>query len=255
MTKTVKDAAELLQVIAGYDPRDITTVNMPVDDYTSNITGDVSDLVIGVNESYFFNQVDEDIEQAVRDTISKLEAAGARVEEVDIPSLQYSEWAVMTTIVSEPAAIHRHNHLERPDDFGEDLQFLFDLGELPSAVDYVQAQQLRRHLKQDFQKAFSEVDVLITPTLPIPTPLIGSDTVDLNGEEVALLDHIIRFTGPGNITGLPALSVPCGFKGDMPVGMQIMGKAFDEKTILNVGYAVEQLNLLQNKKPPAVNYS
>ena len=252
MTKTVKDAAELLQVIAGYDPRDITTVNMPVDDYTSNITGDVSDLVIGVNESYFFNQVDEDIEQAVRDTISKLEAAGARVEEVDIPSLQYSEWAVMTTIVSEPAAIHRHNHLERPEDFGEDLQFLFDLGELPSAVDYVQAQQIRRHLKQDFQATFEQVDVLISPTLPISTPLIGSDTVNLNGEEVALLDHIIRFTGPGNITGLPALSVPCGFKGDLPIGIQIMGKAFDEKTLLQVGYAIEQMNLLGNKNPPTV---
>lgn len=255
MTKTVKDAAALLEIIAGYDPRDITSVNVPVDNYLSGITGDLQDLVIGVNEDYFFKQVDSDIERSVRDAIKQLEAQGAKIQEVKIPSLKHSEWAVMTTIISEPAAIHQQNHLHRPDDFGEDLQFLFDLGELPSAVDYVQAQQLRRHLKQDFQKAFSEVDVLITPTLPIPTPLIGSDTVDLNGEEVALLDHIIRFTGPGNITGLPALSVPCGFKGDMPVGMQIMGKAFDEKTILNVGYAVEQLNLLQNKKPPAINYS
>src|SRR5699024_3006096 len=122
------------------------------------------------------------------------------------------------------------------------------------AVDYVQAQQIRQHLKQDFQKAFEQVDVLITPTLPISTPDIGADTVDLNGEQVELLDHIIRFTGPGNITGLPGLSVPCGFKNGLPIGMQIMGKAFDEKTVLNVGYAVEQMNQSSTKKPTTVTY-
>lgn len=249
MTKTVKDAAALLEIIAGYDSRDITSVNVPVENYLAAITGDVKDLVIGINESYFFNQVDNDIDQAVRNAIKQLEDQGAKIQEIEIPSLKHSEWAVMTTIISEPAAIHQHNHLNRPEDFGEDLHFLFDLGQLPSAVDYVQAQQMRRHLKQDFQKAFEEVDVLITPTLPIPTPLIGSDTVDLNDETVALLDHIIRFTGPGNITGLPALSVPCGFNDGLPIGLQVIGKAFDEKTILNVGYAVEQMNLLEGKKP------
>jgi len=254
MTKSVKDAVALLKIIAGYDKRDITSVQYPVDDYMSYVTGDVKDLVIGVNEDYFFKQVDHGIEKAVRKTIKALENQGAKVAEVKIPSLKYSEWAVMTTIISEPAAIHKDNHLNRPNDFGEDLQFLFDLGELPSAVDYIQAQQIRRHLKQDFMKAFEEVDVLISPTLPISTPEIGEDTVNLNGEEVDLLDHIIRFTGPGNITGLPALSVPCGFNGNMPVGMQIMGKAFDEKTILNVGYAVEKMNLLNGRKPSNVQY-
>lgn len=155
---------------------------------------------------------------------------------------------------SLPAAIHEENYRTRPDDFGEDLQFLFDLGHLPSAVDYVQAQQIRHHLKQDFQKAFEQVDVLISPTLPIATPDIGAATVDLNGEQVDLLDHIIRFTGPGNITGLPGLSVPCGFKDGLPIGMQIMGKAFDEKTILNVGHSVEQLDPLNDKKPASITY-
>lgn len=254
MTKTVKDAAALLEVIAGFDAKDITSVNVPVDDYLGGITGDVKDLVIGINEEYFFDRVDSDIEQAVRDKIKKLEALGAKVKEVHIPSLKFSEWAVMTTIISEPAAIHQQDHLHRPEDYGEDLQFLFDLGELPSAVDYVQAQQIRRHLKQDFQNIFEEVDVLITPTLPIQTPKIGSDTVELNGEEVGVLDHIIRFTGPGNITGLPALSVPCGFKGNLPIGLQIMGKAFDEKTILNVGYAIEQMNPLEGKMPSTIHF-
>lgn len=254
MTKTVKDAAALLEVIAGYDPKDSTTVNVPVDQYLDVITGDVKDLVIGINEEYFFNNVDKDIEQAVRNKIRQLEKEGARIQEVDIPSLQFSEWAVMTTIISEPAAIHQQNHLNRPEDFGEDLQFLFDLGELPSAVDYIHAQQIRRHLKQDFQNVFENIDVLITPTLPIQTPKIGADTVELNGEEVGVLDHIIRFTGPFNITGLPALSVPCGFKGHLPIGIQIVGKPFDEKTILNVGYAIEQMNPLEGRIPDTITF-
>lgn len=254
MTKTVKDAAALLEVIAGYDPKDSTTVNVPVDQYLDGITGDVKDLVIGINEEYFFNNVDNDIEQAVRNKIRQLEKEGARIQEVDIPSLQFSEWAVMTTIISEPAAIHQQNHLNRPEDFGEDLQFLFDLGELPSAVDYIHAQQIRRHLKQDFQNVFENIDVLITPTLPIQTPKIGADTVELNGEEVGVLDHIIRFTGPFNITGLPALSVPCGFKGHLPIGIQIVGKPFDEKTILNVGYAIEQMNPLEGRIPDTITF-
>src|SRR5690625_1979617 len=170
MTKTVHDAAALLAIIAGYDPKDTNTAHVPVDDYTSALDGNVKDLVIGINEDYFFRQVDRDVEQAVRDQLKQLEAQGAKIVEVDIPSLQYAEWAVMTTIISEPAAIHEENYRTRPDDFGEDLQFLFDLGHLPSAVDYVQAQQIRHHLKQDFQKAFEQVDVLISPTLPIATP-------------------------------------------------------------------------------------
>ena len=254
MTKTVHDAAELLQIIAGFDAKDTNSSNAPVDNYASALDGNVDGLVIGINEDYFFNQVDSDIEKTIREQIKQLEAQGAKIVEVDIPSLKHSEWAVMTTIISEPAAIHKENYLHRPADFGEDLQFLFDLGHLPSAVDYVQAQQIRQHLKQDFQKAFEQVDVLITPTLPISTPDIGADTVDLNGEQVELLDHIIRFTGPGNITGLPGLSVPCGFKNGLPIGMQIMGKAFDEKTVLNVGYAVEQMNQSSTKKPTTVTY-
>lgn len=254
MTKSIHDAAELLQVIAGFDPNDDHTANVPVENYTEALDGDVKDLVIGINEDYFFKQVDHKVNEVVRKQISELETRGAKIVEVDIPSLKHSEWAVMTTILSEPAAIHKENYLKRPKDFGEDLQFLFDLGHLPSAVDYVQAQQMRQHLKRDFEKAFEKVDIILSPTLPIATPTIGDGSIDLNGEEVDLLDHLIRFTGPGNITGLPSLSVPCGFREGLPVGLQIMGKAFDEKTILNVGYAVEQTNERNKRKPSAIQY-
>src|SRR5690625_4161784 len=249
MTKTVKDAAGLLQIISGYDKNDPTSVDVPVDDYVGKITGDVKDLVIGVNEEYFFNEVDSEIEKLVRAGIEALVAQGAKVKEVKIPALKYAEWAELVTSLSEASAIHHSDLQTRPDDFGNDIRMLFELGELPSAVDYLQAQQVRRQLKQDFQQAFTEVDILMMPTLPVLPNDIGDDWADLNGKKVDLIDNIIRFTGPGNLTGLPALSVPCGFSQGLPVGLQFMGPAFGEAAILNAGYAFEQTNPMGDKKP------
>ncbi len=249
MTKTVKDAAGLLQIIAGFDPNDPTTVDVPVDDYIGKVTGDVKDLVIGIEEDYYFNEVDSEIEKLVRAGIQKLVDQGAKVQTVKIPTLKYAEWAELVTSLSEASAIHHSDMLTRPNDFGHDIRMLFELGELPSAVDYLQAQQVRRQLKHDFRKAFEKVDILAIPTLPILPNDIGDDWADLNGKKVDLIDNIIRFMGPGNLTGLPALSVPCGFSQGLPVGLQFMGPAFGEAAILNAGYAFEQTNPLENKKP------
>ncbi|MEY9979331.1 aspartyl-tRNA(Asn)/glutamyl-tRNA(Gln) amidotransferase subunit A [Lysinibacillus sp. RC79] len=249
MTKTVKDAAGLLEIISGFDHRDPTCTDVPTENYVQQISGNVKDLVIGINEEYFFNRVDSDIEKAVRASIQSLVEQGAKIETVRIPSLQYAEWAELVTSLSEAAAIHHSDLQKRPQDFGDDIRLLFELGELPSAVDYLQAQQVRRQIKQEFTKIFNQVDVLITPTLPVVASTIGDDFAYLNGEKVDLIDNIIRFTGPSNLTGLPALSVPCGFKGNLPVGLQIIGPAFKEGRILNVGYAIEQTNPMKNRKP------
>lgn len=249
MTKTVKDAAAMLEIISGFDHRDPTCVNAPVENYVSQLTGDVKGLVIGVNEDYFFNNVDTDVEAAVRGQIQSLVDRGARVEVVSIPSLRYAEWAELVTSLSEASTIHHNDLQNRPHDFGKDIRLLFELGELPTAVDYLQAQQVRRQIKQEFNQAFQKVDVIITPTLPIVVNNIGEDLAELNGEKVDLINNIIRFTGPSNLTGLPALTVPAGFKGHLPIGIQIIGPAFKEGRILNVGYAIEQTNPLLSKKP------
>ena len=147
----------------------------------------------------------------------------------------------MITITSEASAIHHDNLIEREEDFGEDVRFLLKLGELPSAVDYLRAQQIRQQLDRQFQNMFQQVDVLLTPTIPFVAPSIGSHTAIINGEEVPLLDHIIRFTGPFNLTGLPVASVPVGFAHNLPVGMQIVGPAFDDKRVLDVARLYELL--------------
>lgn len=139
--------------------------------------------------------------------------------------------------------------LVRADDFGDDIRLLFELGELPTAVEYLQAQQLRRELKLQFSALFNEIDVLITPTLPVLPPDIGSSVAKLNGEEVDLLNHIIRFTGPSNLTGLPALSIPCGLVEGQPVGLQIIGPAFQEQKVFDIALAIEKQVQFSYHKP------
>lgn len=249
MTKTVKDAAGLIQTVSGFDPRDPTCIDTPVDDYLGKLTGNVKDLIIGVEEDYFFKDVDSGIEKLVREGIQKLVDQGAKVKAIKIPTLKYATWSEFVTSLAEASAIHHSDMLTRPDDFGHDIRMLFELGELPSAVDYLQAQQVRRQLKDDFAKAFESVDVIVKPTLPVLPNDIGDDLADLNGKKVDLIDNVVRFTGPSNLTGLPALSVPCGFDQGLPVGIEFTGPAFGESAILNAGLALEQTNPMGNKKP------
>ena len=250
MSKTVADAAAMLGAISGFDHRDPTSVDVPVDDYLAGLGGDPKGLVIGVEEDYFFRDVDSEIERLVRARIDDLVSRGATVKKVQIPSLRYSEWTELATSLSEASAIHHQDLIDRPQDFGADIRFLFYLGELFSSVDYLQAQQARRQIKQEFTAALGDVDVIMAPTLPVMAPDIGSAVADLNGSPVDLVQAFIRFTGPSNLTGLPALTVPAGLNGDLPVGLQIIGKAFDETTLLRVGGYVEESDPMHGRRAP-----
>lgn len=239
MTKTVKDAAGLMDIIANANEKN----------YVDRITGDVKDLVIGVDEDYFFNQIDAPIEKSVREAIQGLVDQGAKVKEVKIPSIQKVEWAGFTFSVSEASAIHMNSILNNPEDFGEDIRSFLVSGAFPSSNEYENALKAREQLIHDFKAVFKEVDILISPTLPVMPNNIGEDLADLNGEQVDLLPNFIRLTGPANMSGIPALSVPCGFNDHLPVGLQIMGPDFSERTLLNTGYAIEKMNYLKGKRP------
>lgn len=252
MAKSIADAAAMLTTISGFDAKDPTSANVAVDDYLSGLNGNVKGLRIGINEDYFFKNVDSRVEKVIRDRITDLEKLGAIVKPVSIPTLRHAEWIELATSLSEASAIHHNDLKTRPEDFGADIRFLFEVGELFSGVDYLQAQQARRQLKMEFAKALSEVDVIIAPTLPFIPPTIGDDKVDINGSKVDFIENCIRFTGPSNLTGLPAISVPAGITDGMPVGLQIIGNAFDEARLLNVGMAIELMKPLGNHRPVLV---
>lgn len=249
ITKGVHDAALLLNAIAGFDSADPTSARVSPRDYTALLGTDLHGVRVGINERYFFNQVDGRVEQAVRAAVQQLKDLGATLHEVEIPALACSEYAELVTIVAEANAIHHDNLVRRPQDFGDDVRFLVELGELLSSGDYLLAQQIRRQLDRDFAAAFRSVDVLAMPMIPFLPPPIGADTVDIDGQQLPFLDHVIRFTGPGNLSGLPSLNVPCGLADGLPVGLQIMGPAFGEQKVLQVGYAYEQTEPMKGARP------
>ncbi|MEI3614905.1 amidase [Pseudogracilibacillus sp. SO30301A] len=253
MTKTVQDAAAMLQIISGYDPLDYSSIKYQADYNLDELDKAVNDMVIGINENYFFNKVDSQVADLVKKQVDTLVEQGAKVKLIKLPALEYAEFAILTTLITEPSAVHHENIQSRPEDFGKDLRILLKLGELHSAVDYLQAQQYRKLIKDDFQKAFEEIDVLITPTIPFIPPFIGDNFSFVDGEKVDLNDEVIRFTGPGNLTGLPALSLPCGRVAGMPVGLQIIGNAFREDQVLTIGNAIERNVEFQKETLKMVN--
>lgn len=249
MTKTVNDTAILLAGIEGFDQYDPASVRIPEISQDLFYGKDMTEMVIGVNESFYFKEVDSRIESIVRKRIQQLEEMGAKIKTVAIPTLKYAEYALTITDMSEASTVHHENLLARPQDFGEDVRPILELGEVPSAVEYLQAQQIRRQLKKEFQEVFQSVDAVIAPTIPIVPPEIGEETVWLNGEEVDLFDHILRLTSPTNFTGMPSLSVPVGLVDGMPVGIQVIGNGFEERKILKLGQIIESMEPMSGEKP------
>jgi aspartyl-tRNA(Asn)/glutamyl-tRNA(Gln) amidotransferase subunit A len=242
MTRTVRDAAVMLGVIAGPDPEDATSSPHPVPDYFAAIDTGVAGLRLGVPENYFFDGVDGGIAAAVHEAAAGLAAEGARLVRLRVPDPQ--PLIDVTGIISraESAAIHARILKERPHELQTVVRARLEVGLQISAFDYIQALRLRARLSRQFiRDVFAEVDVLLTPTIPEPAPAL----VDVTTPPVeAIIAHMMRFsrlTRPFNGLGLPALSVPCGLSAErLPRGLQIVGRPFDEATVLRVGRAWEQ---------------
>ena len=247
MTWTVEDAAYMLQAIAGYDPKDPTSSRAPVPDYSLSLKEDVRGLKIGLPRHYFFDPdpgVSPEVVATVEKAIADLEQMGAEVQEVTLPSLEYVRAANTVIMVSEAYAYHEPNLKSRPADFGEIVRARFRIGGLLSASDYLQAQRVRSWARRDFAAALQKVDLLATPTMTQPAPAF-------EGYDPLATVRGRSFTAPFNVTGLPAISVPCGFTdAGLPVGMQLAGKPFDEPGIIQAAYAYQQQAGWRDLRPP-----
>ena len=247
MTRTVEDTAYMLQAIAGHDPRDPTSSKAPVPDYSLSLREDIRGARIGLPRHYFFDDdpgVNREVVARVEQAVTALEELGANIEEVTIPSLEYVRAANSVIMVSEAFAYHEPNLKSRPQEFGEIVRGRFRIGGMMSASDYLQAQRVRTWARRDFANVMKSVDFLVTPTMTQPAAAFeGYDPMSTTRGK--------SFTAPFNVTGLPAISVPCGFtESGLPIGMQIVGKPFDEPGVIRAAYTYQQHAGWHEMKPP-----
>lgn len=247
ITPTVEDAAIMLGAVAGYDPADPTTSSEPVPDYRAALHGGIEGLRVGVPRHFFFDAgrpgvQKEPLELADR-AIAELEGLGAQVEEISIPALDIADAAALVILLGEGYAFHERDLLERPELFGDLNRAEFRVGGLFSMAEYVQAQRARNVLKRQYAEALTGVDVIASPAFAVVAPRHDAGP----GTAVTPMPS---FTGPYNLTGLPAISVPCGFTdGGLPSGLQLAGRPFEEATILRAAYTYEQATDHHRRRP------
>jgi aspartyl-tRNA(Asn)/glutamyl-tRNA(Gln) amidotransferase subunit A len=269
ITKDVEDCAMLLGVIAGYDEMDSTSVDVPVPDYSRSLVKDVKGIRIGVPKEYFVKGMDGDVETAVNKSIAVFRDLGAVIVDISLP---HTEYAVSTYYIIGPAeassnlarydGAHYGYRVGDGDDmtdmcirtrsggFGDEAKRRILLGTYCLSAGYydayyLKALKVRTKIKEDFDNAFKSCDVIVTPTSPTPAFKIGEK---LNDPLAMYLSDI--FTIPANLAGLPAISIPCGFSSNgLPIGLQIMAKAFDEETIFRAAYAFEQNTEFHKRRP------
>jgi aspartyl-tRNA(Asn)/glutamyl-tRNA(Gln) amidotransferase subunit A len=252
MTRTVKDAALMLQALAGYDPRDVGCSETPVPDYTAKLTGDIKGLTLGVPKNFFSDYTDPEVSSAFDAAVKVLTGLGARIEEVTLPPLENAWTQLALPILNGEANAWHEPYLQKQaEDYGPTVRKFLERGKSTLAVDYVRAQRAKAQFRRDMLDACAHVDALLTPGELIPSPLHDSRSVTINGKEVSLTAALISATCPFNLTGQPALTIPCGFTASgLPLALQIVGKPFDEATVLQVGHAYEVQTSWHARRPP-----
>jgi len=238
MARCVQDVALLLQVIAGYDPQDAWSVNMSGENYLSEPLQSVEGWRIAMAVNDYFTDaevVDSEVLQAVKIAGQVFEDMGAEVEQVPFPNAREAAMANGLMTPSDAAAFHHQRLAENPQGFGQDVLKRLQTGAAYTSTEYSLARRMQTILRCKFDEFFSEFDLLLTATSPITAPIRGS------ADAVERARLLTRFTAPFNLTGLPALSVPCGWSGKkLPIGLQIVGKAWAEANVLLAGKLYEQ---------------
>jgi len=256
LTKTVKDCALVLQEIAGYDPKDPLSAEEPIDTYTKNIGKEVNDLKVGLIGDYYEKLMVGDVGRIFATAVKLLASLGMKSEELSIPHMDVIP--AVHTVVSRAEIVSDHDHYlrTRARDYSPELLYRHIQALTFAAGSYVTAQRVRRVISEEFDEAFKRADVIVTP-VSIPAPTIeecSRGMTAINGEKVGLRDARGSFWGlgtlPFNVTGHPAISVCCGFStSGQPIGLQIVGRPFEESTVLQVADAYETAAQWYKRKP------
>ncbi|HEX5060798.1 MAG TPA: Asp-tRNA(Asn)/Glu-tRNA(Gln) amidotransferase subunit GatA [Kofleriaceae bacterium] len=272
LTRSVHDAALVLEVIAGFDPRDSTSLDVPVPPYTDALVGDVTGLKVGLPREYFEGEIDNEVKAALDKTIAALKDRGAQIVDISLPHTSLALAAYYLVAPAEASSnLARYDGIRfgkaaqgakdlldlymksRGAGFGREVKRRIMLGTYALRSGYYdayykKAQQVRALIKRDFDDAFGSVDVILTPTTPTPAFRFGAKATPMD----MYLGDV--FTLSCNLAGLPGISVPCGLTSDgLPIGAQLLGKPLDEATVLRVGHVIESLVGLRDQRPKAVS--
>ena len=241
ITSTVEDNALMLNALAGHDPEDPYSVELPEEDFTRDLSRGVRGARICIPRDFYFEHVDEDVEARVREATETFASLGAQVREVEIPNLWDTLHAQRLILGAEAYAVHEERLEKELESFGEEVRERLMDGERPKAYRYANARRRGVLATDEFDRALHGVDVLLTPTLPMAAPEIGQREVSIGDYEESVRSALTRFTGPTDLTGHPSLSIPGGITSSgLPVGLQLVGRRFDETTLYRFGHAYEE---------------
>ena len=245
LTRTVEDAALVLQAIAGYEAADFSSVPVPVPDYRAALTGDIGGLRVGISRSTMWGLLDDEVRAAADAALAVLADLGATLVDIDLPDQlpaigQPGAPGYFTLGITESKFAHREAWAAHPESFGPDLSALYSIPEMTGSM-MAESLGMVYAYPQAVREALTEVDVLASSTVPIAAPEIGAEMVTVGGQELPLAAVAIANTAPYNMARVPAISVPCGTTSDgLPVGFQIAGRPFDDATVLRAAHAYEQ---------------
>lgn len=252
MTRSVADAAILLDVIAGRDPLDPTSSPKPVENYRAALNKPLRKFKLGTPQEHYWEKLDPEVRAAAEAALREMKKRGAEVREVSLPDLKPSLDAA--TNISLAEALHVHEAAgyfpARATEYGEEVRQRIESGSKVPAIRYLSGFDVRKRLLAEFDEAFREVDAIVAPTNPVPAPPIGAESVQIDVDEVPVRAAIVGHARPANFTGLPAISVPCGFTSSgLPIGLQFIGRAFEEASLLRIAHSYEQLTDWRSRRP------
>jgi aspartyl-tRNA(Asn)/glutamyl-tRNA(Gln) amidotransferase subunit A len=241
LARSAEDCALLLGLMAGADPNDPTAVGSAVPDYMAATRGSLKGLTIGVPTAFYVDDLDTDTARILDETVATLKREGAHVVPVELPDQRQLTAACQFVLATEAAAFHKRWMIERPQDYGPQVLMRLQNGLAISGVSYLEAMRWRGPALAAYLAAAANVDIVLAPVAPVAAPTIAESDVGNSPDAEAVIQRLTRFTRPVNYLGLPSLAIPAGFTGKgLPVGMQLIGRPFDEATLLRAGAAFQR---------------
>jgi aspartyl-tRNA(Asn)/glutamyl-tRNA(Gln) amidotransferase subunit A len=241
LAQTVEDCALLVGLMAGADPLDPTASTLPVPDYMTACKGSVKGLKIGVPAAFYVDDLDPEVARVLDETIATFKKEGAEIVTVELPDQRQLTAACQLVLATEAAAMHKRWMIERPRDYGPQVLMRLQNGLAISGVSYLEAMRWRGPALSAWLAAVAGTDAVLAPVAPVPAPTIAESDVGNSPNAEAVIQRLTKFTRPVNYLGLPSLSIPSGFtRGGLPVGMQLIGRSFDEAMLLRIGAAFQR---------------